>query len=689
MHKIYIILIAIVFLWTKGLFAQVVDSLLYNDLENEKIEDWESVIDLLENTMEGVAIEETDLYEDLELPIVGEQFNINDLTEQQAFKFLHLSDYQYYHLKKYIFEHEEILSLYELAAVEGFDYKEVKRLSPYVCVQPMVSKSRYFKGFFKRSNQRLLLRYGSILERKDGYDTTRSTHYLGSPSRLLFKYTFSSGENFSLGIAGEKDPGEQWGKGAQKYGFDFYSGHVQIKNISCLKSLILGDYKVTFGQGLTLGNALRMGVGTVEGIRQDGTPLRSVTAMNESQFFRGGAVLLGNYRYSALLFYSYRYYDARVNDTIVEDPFVESAISILGNYRTPSEVKKRHTIPVWVAGGTFSARWDMFRLGFSALFHHFPCQNFNSGMPYQQFYFQGSKGGNVSLDYQALVGKVVLFGEMAMAFNKGLAWVQGAIFKPHPRLHLSLMFRRFGKKYYALYGGAYARNSKYNNELGCLINATIFLLPKVTLYVSSDFYEATWLKYNLDKPTRYADFSLKVEWSPTRKFLGTFQYKIGRSYVNRNNGFYNEIDLLLSHKLLALFRLDLSEKIKIKSGVNLYLANNHEKKIEGVLLYQDLILRSMRIGLTGIVRMAIFDSDEYRARLFAYENDLTQSFTIASYYGKGVKVYGILQYKWKFINFQCKISRLIFRDRVIIGSGLEQIKGNHKTEVKMQLQLSF
>ncbi|MBL0144814.1 MAG: hypothetical protein IPP48_02690 [Chitinophagaceae bacterium] len=52
-------------------------------------------------------------------------------------------------------------------------------------------------------------------------------------------------------MLGEKDAGEQFFKGNQKQGFDFYSTHLFARNIGIVKALALGDFTVNMGQGLT------------------------------------------------------------------------------------------------------------------------------------------------------------------------------------------------------------------------------------------------------------------------------------------------------------------------------------------------------------------------------------------------------------------------------------------------------
>ena len=53
-----------------------------------------------------------------------------------------------------------------------------------------------------------------------------------------------------FGVVGDKDAGEQFFKGAQKYGFDFYSFHFFARKIGSMQALALGDFTVNMGKAL-------------------------------------------------------------------------------------------------------------------------------------------------------------------------------------------------------------------------------------------------------------------------------------------------------------------------------------------------------------------------------------------------------------------------------------------------------
>ena len=190
-----------------------------------------------------------------------ERANVNDLSPELAFNILHLSDYQYYKLQSYLSEYGNLVSVWELNAVEGFSYDEVRRLGPLLKVENIRHKAKFFKNFFRKSKSSFLYRYGQVLERQAGYDKSLAKHYSGSPMRMAFKYQFNSQDKFLLAISGEKDAGEQFFRGAQKYGFDFYSGYLCLKDIGVLKKAVIGDFRLDFGQGLVMGSSLMSGKG--------------------------------------------------------------------------------------------------------------------------------------------------------------------------------------------------------------------------------------------------------------------------------------------------------------------------------------------------------------------------------------------------------------------------------------------
>ena len=645
---------------------------LIEELENIEIED------------ENDFIEEfTEFYDALE------KINVNDFSPEVAFVILKMSDYQYYQLQKYIAEHGFLVSVYELASVEGFTVEYVQQIEPYIMVAA-VDKNRKltFKSLFKRPKHKLLIRYAQVLEKKAGYDKNRNTHYVGTPQQYSFRYNFSASEHITLGFSGKKNAGEEFFKGSQKQGFGFYSFHLQVKKIGILQSAIAGDYRLHFGQGLIMGTGF-MNSSTGE-IRKTGAAQRPVTAMSQSNFLRGITLQLGNYKYSGVVFFGHRFFDGNVVE-IEPDIFAfEGAITNTGLHRTETEINKRNALFNRVYGGHFRASFKTFKIGAQILRSEFSLPVLAPTRPYQYFDFSGKGFCNASVDYQVLVKHHILFGEVAASSTKGYGILQGAIFKIDSRMKLSALFRHFSKNFTALDGKPYSKNSKLNNETGMLLTSEIILSNKVNMTALFDIYQFRWLRYLIDKPLSYLDASLRFDVSVSRNCALIVRY----NYKTQNKNFrdeqpYNQILEKQQHRLRVVFSYTFLQYLQFKSEVSGVCSRNMYKKenLFGLLAYQDIGANISKIGLDIKLRFALFDTDTYDERLYAYEHDLTYTFTINSYYYRGCKTYFILKWKRNRYEVQGKISRLLFFDRTQISSGLELIDAPHKTEIKAQIVL--
>jgi hypothetical protein len=110
----------------------------------------------------------------------------------------------------------------------------------------------------------------------------------------------------------------------------------------------------------------------------------------------------------------------------------------------------------------------------------------------------------------------------------------------------------------------------------------------------------------------------------------------------------------------------------------------------GFLIYQDLIHRPLRsrVELTG--RIAVFSTDSYDARVYAYENDVIGLFSIPPYYGKGMRWYAMVRYSpLRRVDVWVRYGAWIYNGQDRISSGLEETSGNRKSDLKVELRVQF
>ena len=85
--------------------------------------------------------------------------------------------------------------------------------------------------------------------------------------------------------------------------------------------------------------------------------------------------------------------------------------------------------------------------------------------------------------------------------------------------------------------------------------------------------------------------------------------------------------------------------------------------------------------------MALFDTEGNENRQYAYERDVLYAFSIPAYSGRGIRNYLLVQYRMsRKVDIWARIARSTFYDRNEIGTGLETIEDDRRTEVKLQLR---
>ena len=110
----------------------------------------------------------------------------------------------------------------------------------------------------------------------------------------------------------------------------------------------------------------------------------------------------------------------------------------------------------------------------------------------------------------------------------------------------------------------------------------------------------------------------------------------------------------------------------------------------GFLSYVDFIYKPMLKKYSGNMRLMYFETGGYDSRLYAYENDVLYSFSIPVFYDKGYRYYLNFNYDInKKLSLWIKWAQTIYTNQTLIGSGLDEITGNKKSEIKLQAMYKF
>ena len=110
----------------------------------------------------------------------------------------------------------------------------------------------------------------------------------------------------------------------------------------------------------------------------------------------------------------------------------------------------------------------------------------------------------------------------------------------------------------------------------------------------------------------------------------------------------------------------------------------------GFLAYQDLVFRKLGSPLQLTGRICLFDTDDYDARIYAYENDVLYAYSVPAFSDQGMRLYAIARYTvTRGIDIWLRYAQTYYTKLNVIGSGLDEINGNTKSEIKAEVRFKF
>ena len=591
-----------------------------------------------------------------------------------------------------------LVDLYELQAIPGWDINTIQKIRPYISVSLQVSIANTLKIRLRGGDHNILVRLSQVLERSKGYlidSATATNFYPGSPQKIWLRYKYMYKNLFQYGIVAEKDAGEQFFKGKQKQGFDFYSAHIFARNIGIIKSFAIGDFTVNLGQGLTQWQSLAFKKSAdVINIKREADVLRPYNSAGEINFHRGLGINLAKNNWQLTLFGSYKNIDANfVADTSQNrDDFV-SSLQTSGYHRTKSETDDKGIQRQLAFGGNISYRYKTLHIGINGIHYKFKLPLIKDADPYNKYALSGNSFGNYSFDYSYTFKNIHFFGEAAFTTNFSTAFINGLIISASSRVDLSLLYRNISKSYQSLYTSAFTENTYPTNENGLYAGVSIRPHDYWRIDAYADFYKFPWLRYRVDAPSAGSDYLVQLNYKPNKQLEIYTRYHAGSKAINVNSG------LLTLSPVIQQPKKNWRTQVSYKINAAITLRNRTElvwfdkKGIaaeEGFLVYFDFIYKAMLKPFSGSIRLQYFETEGYNSRLYAYENDVLYSFSIPVFYDKGYRYYLNFNYDInKKLSLWIKWAQTIYNNKTLIGSGLDEITGNKKSEIKLQAIYKF
>jgi hypothetical protein len=623
-------------------------------------------------------------------------YDLNQVTEAELGNLFFLSTNEIEAIVQHRKDNGVYLNLEELQTVNALSEPLIEILRYFLKVGEEVKNKFDISKIGQGGKSNVYVKYKDVLQQQKAYADGNNA-YLGNDKHYFLRYKYESNNNFKVGFTAEKDYGEPFFSGQNKKGFDFYSGYVSIENLSRkISRIILGDYTISMGQGLILQNNFGAGKSAlVMNIKANSKTLKPYSSVNESNYFRGAAIELTPHpSLKTTLFVSQKYIDGSIENDTTDNSGFESISSIIrsGLHRTESEMANKNSTTQSNYGFKTSWTYNRLRLGVQYVGYQFSNSFPTSEQLYRKFAFQGSKLNNASIDYNYNISNLNIFGEIARSDNGAIAQNHGVLIPMHKRIDLAMHYRNYSQDYTVLEGNALSEGTQPINEIGTYIGIETRPHNNFKLSGYFDMWRHPWLRYRVDAPSQGREVLVRADYTIKRKFNAYLQYRIERKPINVTTS-DNKLDVVsdyTSKRMRAHLSTKVNKELEISSRAEATWFTKGTSSTKGFLVYQDFKYKPIDFPVDVTMRYCMFDTDNFDTRIYAYENDLLYEFSFPFFSGSGTRAYAHIRYnvaRGLMVEGRYAITKF---DRLnVIGSGNDQINGNTRSDLKVQLKYSF
>jgi hypothetical protein len=510
----------------------------------------------------------------------------------------------------------EFLHTAELGAVEGISFEDATWIAQFV----KVSSNKL--GMTKTNNPFQLMS-------THVFKSKQNKTYVGDAWQQRVKALVQINSKLQLGFTLEKDAGEAW-KNLANGLFDYPSFYLAYNGNKCIKQLVIGDFEMHTGQGLSLGMGyqIRMSSDPIQTIQLN-TVLNKHVSFNEANFMRGIAFQFQFKNWTIYPFISSKKTDAKIaSDSINTQDFIVSE-SNSGYHRTPSEIANQKTLNQVYWGTYIQTQTKQLQWGFSYFQLKQSAAKINSKNTPSKWVVRAlSNYSNFGIDlilhrdqniYTTAIsidefGDYALYFALMKSMGKMLDW--GCSVRAYSPFYSN-----------PLAAGPLAFPSK--NQKGLFQSLCYAPTKKWTFKAYIDVFESTWLNSTLNNIDEQSKLSLQTNYLSSTKTQMSLQY---RYLLNKSK----EIEALFTQTKQQL-SLNYSTEISAHFSINGKFQSNdlHQiNKAKSFLMYQSFNFKSK--GLQMHLQLSEFENHHsQQIPVYVHEHDLTGQSGMQVFYGSG------------------------------------------------------
>ena len=606
--------------------------------------------------------------------------DLNTATREDLERIPFLNAQQIEDIQAYVYQYHGMRTLGELSMIESLDFQRRQLLSYFVYLSPVNDNKPFpsLKEILNKGRHTLLFTCKAPFYQRKG----DINGYLGYPYSHSFRYNFHYSDYFQLGLIGAQDAGEPFFSNNNKFGYDHYSFYIQLRKLGKIRNLVLGRYKLSFGQGLVINNTLSFGkYAALSTLGRQTNGIRVYSSRSSINYLQGAAATIElAHNLDLTTFLSYRTIDA----TLTSNGDIKTILNT-GYHRTAKEMERKDNASQFTTGGNLNWRCGRLTLGLTALFTHFDkALSPNTELYYRRYAPSGNDFWNVGINYSYMRKRWSLAGETATCNGGTLATINNISVQVKSNLSLLAMQRYYRHDYTGLFARSFAEGGKIQNENGLLLGTNWEIKHGLSLIAYTD--------YSYFSHPRFGSHTASHTWDNVLNLYYThkvWSLCAGYKLKLREKDDFNKTALI--NEITQRGRLTLNYKAKTwvsKTQFDISACHNFSNSIGYMASENVTWVPNSWLQLTAL--LGYFHTDDFSSRIYIYERRPLYSFSFPSFYGIGLH-YALFARAELSPNLALILqsSTTSYFDRDKISSGLQQINGSTKSDLELQMRWKF
>ena len=240
--------------------------------------------------------------------------------------------------------------------------------------------------------------------------------------------------------------------------------------------------------------------------------------------------------------------------------------------------------------------------------------------------------------------------------------------------------RRYGENYFSPFAGAFAeRGVGASNEGGDYVGITAKVSDRLSVGAYYDLFTFPLLDDHCPYPSEGNDCRIFMTWkqSPRVSWNLQLQHKYKEEQANQGSSstpLWTALPKITNRSRLdcdvdVSGRVHLRSRGEVKKVVNKYQSG--DTALFGWLIYQQAGYHVGKFTLKG--RVTLFNTDDYDAALYAYEDDLPLTSTLGLYNGRGKSLFILASWQaMERMKLAARYNMAWYSDRDLFGSGNDE-----------------